>query len=124
MREIQRQARNRKLMGAAAIIGAIAIEALGSEKTRASTGGLRNVMIVGGAYAIKTGFDKDSETTIHREVIEELGESFASETRPLVVEVEGETHELTGSAEAQYSKWRSLLRSIYLSETGLTGAED
>ena len=124
MREIQRQARNRKLMGAAAILGAIAIEALGGESTRASTGGLRNVMIVGGAYAIKTGFDKDSETTIHREVIEELGESFSSETRPLVVEVEGETHELTGSAEAQYSKWRSLLRSIYLSETGLTGAED
>ena len=124
MREIQRQARNRKLMGAAAILGAIAIEALGSNSTRASTGSLRNVMIVGGAYAIKTGFDKDSETTIHREAIEELGESFSSETRPLVVEVEGETHELTGSAEVQYNKWRALLKSIYLSETGLTGTED
>jgi len=124
MREIQRQARNRKLMGAAAILGAIAIEALGSSSTRASTGGLRNVMIVGGAYAIKTGFDKDSETTIHREAIAELGESFSAETRPLVVEVEGETHELTGSAEVQYSKWRALLKSIYASETGLTGADN
>ena len=124
MREIQRQARNRKLMGAAAIIGAIAIEALGGDSTRASTGSLRNVMIVGGAYAIKTGFDKDSETTIHREAIEELGESFSSETRPLVVEIEGETHELTGSAEVQYSKWRALLKSIYASETGLTEFAD
>ena len=124
LREIQRQARNRKLMGAAAILGAIAIEVLGGDSTRASTGGLRNVMIVGGAYAIKTGFDKDSETTIHREAIEELGESFSSETRPLVVEVEGETHELTGSAEVQYSKWRALLKSIYVSETGLTEAAD
>jgi len=124
MREIQRQARNRKLMGAAAIIGAIAIEALGGDSTRAATGSLRNVMIVGGAYAIKTGFDKDSETTIHREAIEELGESFSSETRPLVVEVEGETHELTGSAEVQYSKWRALLKSIYASETGLTEFAD
>jgi hypothetical protein len=124
MREIQRQARNRKLMGAAAILGAIAIEALGGDSARASTGGLRNVMIVGGAYAIKTGFDKDSETTIHREAIEELGESFSSETRPLVVEVEGETHELTGSAEVQYSKWRSLLKSIYVTETGLSGTEN
>ena len=124
MREIQRQARNRKLMGAAAILGAIAIEAFGGESTRASTGGLRNVMIVGGAYAIKTGFDKDSETTIHREAIEELGDSFSSETRPLVVEVEGETHELTGSAEVQYNKWRSLLKNIYISETGLTGTDD
>jgi hypothetical protein len=124
MREIQRQARNRKLMGAAAIVGAIAIEAFGGDSARASTGGLRNVMIVGGAYALKTGFDKDSETTIHREAIEELGESFSSETRPLVVEVEGETHELTGSAEVQYGKWRTLLKSIYISETGLTGTDD
>ena len=51
-------------------------------------------------------------------------ESVAAVADDSFVEVEGETHELTGSAEAQYSKWRSLLRSIYLSETGLTGAED
>jgi hypothetical protein len=122
MREIERQARNRKLLGAAAIIGAIAIEAMGGDSTRASTGSLRNMMIVGGAYAIKTGFDKDSEATIHQDAIEELGESFAAETQPLVVEVEGETHELTGSAENQYQQWRGLLRRIYATETGLIDA--
>jgi hypothetical protein len=45
---------------------------------------------------------------------------------PFVVEVEGESVELTGSAEAQYRTWRVLLEKIYLSETGLTvpaGAE-
>jgi len=119
MRAIQRDARNRKLLGAAAIIGAIAIEALGGDSTRASTGSLRNVMLVGGAYAVKTGFDKASEATIHRDAIEELGESFASESQPMVVDVEGETHKLTGSAEAQYAEWRTLLRKIYASETGL-----
>lgn len=122
MREIERQARNRKLLGAAAIIGAIAIEAMGGDSTRASTGSLRNMMIVGGAYAIKTGFDKDSEATIHQDAVEELGESFAAETQPLVVEVEGETHELTGSAENQYQQWRGLLRRIYATETGLIDA--
>jgi hypothetical protein len=35
------------------------------------------------------------------------------------VEIDGETHELTGSAEVQYEKWRGLLREIYASETGL-----
>ena len=30
--------------------------------------------------------------------------------------------ELTGSAETQYAKWRSLLRQIYASETGLIQA--
>ncbi len=122
MREIERQARNRKLLGAAAIIGAIAIEAMGGDSTRASTGSLRNMMILGGAYAIKTGFDKDSEATIHQDAVEELGESFTAETQPLVVEVEGETHELTGSAENQYQQWRGLLRRIYATETGLIDA--
>jgi len=121
MRAIQREARNRKLIGAAAIVGAIAIEALGGNSTRASTGTLRNVMVVGGAYALKTGLDKDAETTIHRDAIKELGESFAAETRPLVVEVEGQTHELTGSAEVQYAQWRALLKRIYAAETGLPG---
>jgi hypothetical protein len=124
MREIQREARNRKLLGAAAIIGAIAIEALGGDSTRASTGSLRNVMLVGGAYAVKTGFDKASEATIHKDAIEELGESFASESKPMVVDVEGETHKLTGSAEAQYAEWRTLLKKIYASETGLTTGGD
>ena len=38
---------------------------------------------------------------------------------PLVVDVEGETHKLTGSAEEQYTKWRALLKQIYAAETGL-----
>jgi hypothetical protein len=119
MREIRAEANKRKALGALAILGAIAIEAAGNNSTRRATGGLRDIMIVGGALAIKTGFDKDSEAAIHRDAIEELGASFASETRPLVVEVEGETHELTGSAEEQYSQWRGLLKRIYASETGL-----
>ncbi|HFD81641.1 MAG TPA: hypothetical protein ENK05_14810 [Gammaproteobacteria bacterium] len=124
MRKLQSEARQRKLMGAAAIIGAIAIEALGNNSTRASTGTLRDVMILGGAYAIKTGMDKASEATIHQDVIEELGASFASEAQPLVVEVEGKTYELTGSAEAQYEKWRGLLKRIYAAETGLPAGGD
>jgi hypothetical protein len=127
MRKIQSDARNRKLLGAAAILGAIAIEALGGDSTRASTGSLRNVMIVGGALAVKSGFDKSQEAVIHEDAIKELGESFASESKPMVVEVEGETHELTGSAETQYAQWRALLRRIYANETGLgshAGSQD
>ena len=123
LRKIQREATTRKVLGFAAIAGAIAISALGSSRTQISTSSLRNVMVLGGAYAVKSGFDKDSEAEIHREAIEELGDSFASETRPLVVEVEGETHELTGSAEVQYGKWRELLRRIYAAETGLVDAD-
>jgi hypothetical protein len=63
--------------------------------------------------------DISSESNIHRAAIEELGESFVSEARPLVIEVDGETLELKGSAEEQYKQWRELMRKIYASETGL-----
>lgn len=121
LREIEKDALKRKLIGVAAIAGAIAIEASGKGNNAAGSV-IRDTMVLGGVYAIKTGFDKDSETEIHRDAIEELGESFASEAQPLVVEVEGETHELTGSAEVQYTKWRGLLKQIYTIETGLPGA--
>jgi hypothetical protein len=121
LRKLEREALKRKLLGAAAILGAIAVEA-SNNGNNAGSSVLRDVMVLGGAYAIKTGFDKSSETEIHRDAIIELDESFSSEAGPMVVEVEGETHELTGSAEVQYAQWRALLKRIYASETGLAGS--
>ncbi len=121
LRKIKREALQRKLLGVAAIIGAVAIQT--SNNTNSSGYGvMRDALVLGGAYVIKTGFDKSSETDIHEEAIAELDESFSSEARPLVVEVEGQTHELTGSAEVQYAKWRALLKRIYVTETGLSGS--
>jgi len=119
LREVKKKANTRKALGVAAIVGAIAIEALGGSNTRASTGTARDVMVIGGLYAIKSGMDINAQSTIHQEAIEELGVSFSSEAKPMVVEVEGEIHELTGSAEAQYEQWRDLMRKIHTSETGL-----
>jgi len=119
LREIKKKANTRKILGAAAILGAIAIEAMGSSSTRASTGTLRDVMVLGGAVAIKQGMDINAQSPIHQAAIEELGDSFSSEAKPLVVEVDGEVYELTGSAEVQYQQWRSLMRELYASETGL-----
>jgi len=119
LREAKSKAANRKALGALAILGAIAIEVFGGQNTRASTSSARDVMILGGAYSIKRGMDISSESNIHRAAIEELGESFVSEARPLVIEVDGETLELKGSAEEQYKQWRELMRKIYASETGL-----
>jgi hypothetical protein len=124
MRAIEREALARKVIGIAAIAGAIALGASSNSDVRAQTGTLRDVMVLGGIYAVKTGFDKDGETAIHQAAIEELDHSFSAEAKPLVVEIDGETHELTGSAEAQYEKWRGLLRQIYASETGLVQAAD
>jgi hypothetical protein len=120
LRKVENDALKRKLLGVAAIIGAVVLES--SNNGNYGTSVLRDSLILGGAYAIKSGFDKDSESEIHRDTIIELDESFSSEARPLVVEVEGEVHELTGSAEVQYAQWRALLKRIYASETGFSGS--
>lgn len=124
LRKIKRKANTQKALGVAAILGAIAIEALGGHDTRASTGTMRDVMVLGGIYSIKRGMDTNAQSSIYQGAIEELGESFSSEAKPMVVEVEGETKELTGSAEAQYEQWRQLMRKIYASETGFDPASD
>jgi len=119
LREVKRKANTNKALGIAAIIAAIAIEATGSSSTRAATGTLRDVMVLGGAYAIKRGMDINAQSTIHEEEISELGTAFSAQAEPLVVEVDGEVLKLKGSAEAQYAQWRDLMRKIYASETGL-----
>lgn len=123
LREIETEARNKKLLGAAAIIAAIGVQFLGGSENQGAANVASSVLVIGGATALKSGFDKDAETTIHRGAITELGNSFAAEAEPLVIEVEGETHELTGSAEIQYKKWQSLMKRIYATETGLPVAE-
>ena len=114
MKEIKKQALTRQLLGLAAIVGGVAM----STNSKTSSSGLPGVMVVGGAAAIYSGFQKSQETKIHKDVIEELSVSFSSEAEPLVVEVVGETVRLTGTAEEQYRQWRKMLREIYASETG------
>jgi len=119
LREVKRKANTQKALGVLAILGAIAIEATGSSSTRASTGTLRDVMVLGGMYSIKQGMDTNAQSTLHEEEITELGASFSSEAEPMVVDVDGEIHKLSGSAEEQYAQWRDLMKKIYASETGL-----
>jgi hypothetical protein len=111
--EIKRSARIRQLLGAAAIIGAIAYEGSGG-----SNSAITNVAILGGIEGIRSGFGMSTEADMHKESIRELGESFDSEVEPLVIEVEGQTRRLTGSAEDRYREWRRILNEIYASETG------
>lgn len=120
LRKVENDALKRKLIGAAAILGAVVLES--SNGGNYGTSVLRDSLILGGVYAVKSGFDRSAETDIHRDAIIELDESFSSEAKPLVVEVEGEVHELTGSAEVQYAQWRALLKRIYASETGFAGS--
>lgn len=118
IREIENKALAQKLIGAAAIIGAIALGASKNSDVSNRTGTLRSIMIAGGGYALYSGFQTSKESEINKEAIEELGESFTTEVEPMIIEIDGKTTKLTGSADQQYAKWKGLLKQIYNKETG------
>jgi hypothetical protein len=114
--EAKRSALTRKLLGAAAIVGGLVV---GSESNTYVGRAAATGAIFGGAYAVKSGFDKGAEVKMHSDSLKQLGESFQAEVQPMVVEVEGRTLQLTGTAEEQYREWRRLLKELYENETGL-----
>lgn len=118
-RELKRSARMRQLLGLAAILGAVAYEAGGGGNSA-----ITNTAILGGIEGIRSGFGKSTEAKLHGESLKELGSSFEAETEPLLIEVEGQTRRLTGTAEEKYQEWRRLLREIFASETGLPPPAD
>lgn len=116
MKTMQREARNRKIMGVAAILGGIA--AAGSDNGSASTAG--QVAVAAGGYMVKSGFDKSAESKMHIEALQELGDSMEAQIEPQVIELEDRTITLSGTVENQYNQWREILRELYNVETGDT----
>ena len=75
--------------------------------------------MAGGVAAVISGYRKNEEAKIHTDSLKEISGSFQTEAAPLVVDVEGRTLRLTGTAEEQYAEWRRLLHELYKEETGL-----
>lgn len=117
--ELKRSANIQKALGVIAVLGGIAAAAAGIPAAEI----LAPTLIVGGAAVFKRGMDRSEESEIHADAIRELGISFDSEVSPMVIEVEGQTLELRGSADEQYQDWRRILRKIYASETGFEAGD-
>ena len=113
--ELQRSARTRKILGAVALAGALATDG----DSRASSTA-RQMAIYGGMEAMRSGFSKSSEAKIYQESLKESGADFDAQAQPLVIELEGQTIRLSGSAEEKFQEWRRLLKEIYIDETGFT----
>ena len=111
--ELKKSARTRKMLGAAALIGAIV-----SDGDSQASKSMQQMAIYGGMEAMKSGFSKTSEAKIYKESMKELGTAFDSEAEPLIIELEGQTIRLTGSAQEKFLEWRKLLKQIYTDETG------
>lgn len=115
LKQLEREALGRKLMGMAAIVGGIV--AAGSNDGSARSAG--NIAIAGGAYMVKSGFDKSAESAMHVEALQELGDSMEAAIEPQTIELEDRTITLSGTVENQYAQWRQLLQDIYRIDTGL-----
>ena len=113
-KKLKRKALTQKILGGLAILGA-ALADPGSS----AAGLVRDAAIIGGMAAIHAGIATSKEAKIHSEAIRELAASVETELEPMVIDVEGQTLRLTGTAETQFEEWRRLLRQIWSDETGL-----
>ena len=111
--ELKKSARTRQILGAAALLGALA-----SDGDSQSSSTMRQMAIYGGMEAIRAGFGKASEANIYKESIKERGSSLESQVVPSIIELEGNTIRLTGTVQEQFLEWKKLLKQIYISETG------
>ena len=118
--KLKAQARNRMILGAAAVAAAIFVpDNCSSSNCDRVADAARYGGVAGGVAAVISGYKKHEEAKIHTESLKEISGSFQIEAAPLVVDVEGRTLRLTGTAEEQYAEWRRLLHELYKEETGL-----
>jgi len=120
MKETRRAARRKMAGGALAVFASIFV---GAKSSSVFSSAAATVGVLGGTAVFKRGLDQHDEVIIHVETLRELARTFNTNITPRVVEVEGKTVTLTGSAEKQYKEWRRLLREMYILETGLLNSK-
>jgi hypothetical protein len=122
IKELQRSTRWRTGLGIATVVASV-VYGSQSDGNGFSDRMVRDALMYVGMDMIKTGAVRKQEKRLHEETLEELSGSFDDEVRPMVVEIEGTQHRLTGTADVQYQEWRQLLKDLFVSETGLLSAD-
>lgn len=119
-REVEQKAAGQAALGVAAIALAILAATAGSKSnsTLGRNAGTAGAVLAGtaGAVLLADSFQTSKETEVHRDALNELGESINVDLGPQVVEFEQKTLNLTGDAKQQFAKWREFLQKIYLQE--------
>jgi len=113
--EVEKSAMMRQVGGALLVAAAIALEVYGG-------GGrtiLEGLMVAGGGRMFMSGLNISQQAEMHSAAIQELSDSFGADMEPIVLDIQGQTHELSGTAQEQYQQWRGLLKKIYMRETGI-----
>ena len=119
LQEIRREARMQKIFGGILLLGAALADG-GSSAARVA----RDAAAISGVIVLKNGIEKGKEAKINREALRELVASLNAELEPVLVEIDGQTVRLEGSAEAQYAEWRRMLGRLFSTETGFSPDPD
>jgi hypothetical protein len=112
-----------KTIGGVLLIG-LAIAAVVSSGNNSNTYGTPDPTLttaavasgVAGAWMLSGSFKSREEAKLHKDAINELGESMNMELAPRVISFEDETVELTGNIQEQFTQWRAFLKRIYEQE--------
>jgi hypothetical protein len=118
-RELERQVWARRLLGVAAIVGAVV---LGANTSSSAGSAAAAVLSIGGYEIIRSSGQIAADAKVHEAALKELGQSFKADVAPVVDEVEGRTIKLSGSVDAQFAEWRQTLREVLAAETGVPPA--
>lgn len=120
IRKLDSKKNKKNVKGAALILAGVAAAIYGDKVTDNSTAVAITAAVAAaaGISALSRAKQITEESEINRAALEELGVSFEAEVEPFVVELEGETIELTGSAKEILHKWRQALARLYKIETG------
>lgn len=113
-REAEIEAVGQGVVGAIAIIGAVAL-VVASQGDYDPTPALTGAMAAGyvGGKMLSESFKTSKEAEVYRDALSELGQSIDLEIAPQVIEFEKKTVELTGDAAEQFTQWRRFLKQIY-----------
>jgi hypothetical protein len=121
IRDTKRAASIRALIGVAVTAGSINVDTSDTSRSRRNIKrATRSVGIDRGIRTIIDAWQLRESTRSYRNQIGELSESFIAEAAPMIIEVEGQSRRLTGTAESQYEGWRKILKEINLIESGET----
>jgi len=115
------QARTRTVLGAAAVLASVLVPnqcGVYDVNCQRIQSAARYTGAIGGTAAFLSGLKKFSDAKVHAQSLKEMSDTFQSEVAPQVIDVEGRTLKLTGTAEEQYRQWRQILHEMYLEENG------
>jgi hypothetical protein len=103
------------LIGLAVLAG---VSGSNSNSTGASAAGATGAILGGlaGASLLSKSFKTSEEAKVHRDALNELGQSIDMELSPRVIAFERQSVELTGDAREQFAQWREFLQKIYAQE--------